>query len=411
MNPHIPFPRLPLPRMARIRRKLPATQVPDPRLEVRQQLLQLGLRHKLAPGARIAIAVGSRAIGGLLEMLSGIVDAVKEAGGEPFVIPAMGGDGGAIAEGQAEILRLLGVSEESVGAPVRTTMDTTVLGNSRNGAAVHLARNAADADGIIVLVHAPGLLRMLTVGLGNQRGAQESHSHGLADSVRYVPEVVFAKSKILFGVASVENGYGRPAVIEVVPAGYEAFLKADDRLFEVSGPHAPRLPFRKLDLLVVDEIGKSISGAGMDLNVIGYARANGSARKDDPEIARLVVLSLSKASLGNGLGIGLADFTTRRFADACDAGVTGVSLLTSMEPGGATRLGPLPLALESDREAAEVALYSALPQKAPRICRIANTARLDEMWVSEPLLKESEEGAETLERPRDLSYDGAGNLF
>jgi hypothetical protein len=397
--------------MARIRRKLPSTQLTDPHLEVKQQLLHLGLREKVSPGARIAIAAGSRAMGGFIEMLSGIVDAVKEAGGDPFVIPAMGGDGGAVAEGQAEILRLMGVSEETVGAPVRSTMETSVLGNSKNGAAVHLDRNAAEADGIIVLVHAPGLLRMMTIGLGKQRGAQEAHSHGLPDSVRYVPEVVFAKSKMLFGVGAVENGYGRPFVVEVVPAGYEAFLKADDRLFELSRPHAARLPFRKLDLLMVDEIGKSISGSGMDLNVIGFGRANGAAHKGDPEIARIVALSLSKASLGNGLGIGLADFTTRRFAEACDSGVTGVSVLTSMEPGGTTRLGPVPLALENDREAAEVALYSALPQSAPRVCRIASTARLDEMWVSEPLLKELEDGTEILEPARELPYDAGGNLF
>jgi hypothetical protein len=405
----MPFPRLALPPLARIGRKLTSANLPDPRREVRQQLLDLGVRGKVAPGARIAITAPSWGMGGFVEVLSGIVEAVKEAGGEPFLVPAMGSDGGAVAENQAEVLRLLGVTEEAVGAPIRATMETYVLGNSRNGAAVHIDRNAAEADGIIVCGR--GLLKTITVGLGKQRGSQEAHSHGLQESVWYVPEVVFPKSKILFGVAVVENGYRRPAVIEVVPASYEAFLKADARLLEVARPHVAKLPFEKLELLIVDEIGQTISGSGMDRNVIGSSRATGEGKKGDPEIARIVVLSLTKPSLGNGLGIGLADFTTRRFFDAYDQGATYVNLLTAMEPGRATREASLPLALESDREAAEVALYSSLPRSVPRICRIASTARLDEMWVSEPLLKELEDGTDVLERPRELPYDTNGNLF
>jgi uncharacterized protein (DUF362 family) len=422
MNARIPFPRLALPPMARIRRKLRSDHVPDPRHEVRQQLLDLGLREKVKSGARIAITAGSRGMGGLVEILCGAVDAVKEAGGEPFIVPAMGSHGGAVPEGQSEILRLLGVTADAVGAPVRATMDTYVLGNSKNGAAVHIDRNAADADGILVLgrtkTHpesaeklASGLLKMTTVGLGKQRGAQEAHSHGLWDSVRRVPEVAIPKSKILFGVAVVENGYRQPAVIEVVPASYEAFLKADERLLEVAKPHLAKLPFRKLDLLIVDEIGKTISGSGMDLNVIGHKRATGEAQRGEPQITRIVALSLTTASLGNGLGIGLADFTTRRFLDAYDAGVSYVNLLTAMEPGSTTKEGPVPLALDSDREAAEVALYSALPQSAPRVCRIVSTARLDEMWVSEPLLKELDEDVVVEDAARELAYDSEGNLF
>lgn len=422
MNPHIPFSRLALPPMARVQRRFPANSLPDPAREVRQQLLDLGLRDKVRPGSRIAITASGRGMGDFAEILSGIVGAVKEAGGQPFLVPAMGGHGGAVAESQVEILRLLGVSEATVGAPVMATMETNVLGNSRNGAAVHIDRNADEADGIIVLGAikvdsdpsgslASGLLKMITVGLGKQRGAQQAHSHGLWDSVRAVPEVAVPKSKILFGVAVVENAYRKPVVIEVVPANYEAFYKADARLLGVAKPYAPKLPFRKLDLLIVDEIGKTVSGTGMDLNVIGSGRANGGPKKGDPDISRIVALSLTRPSLGNGLGVGLADFTTRRFMDAYDPAVSYVDLLTAMEPGSTTREGPLPLALDSDRDAVEVALYSALPQGAPRICRIAGTDRLDEMWVSEPLLKELEDGTEVLEPAREVSYDANGNLF
>jgi hypothetical protein len=418
---HIDYPRLALPPMVKVRRKLPGEHVPDPRREVRQQLLDLGLREQVGAGAKIAITAGSRGLGGLVEILAGIVDAVKEAGGEPFVIPAMGSHGGAVAEGQSEILRLLGVTEEAVGAPIRATMDTVILGNAKNGAAVHLDRLAADAAGIIVLgrtkTHpesadklASGLLKMTTIGLGKQRGAQEAHSHGLWESVRQVPKVAMAKSRILFGVSIVENGYRQPMVIEVVPANYDAFLKADQRLLEVAKPHVAKLPFSKLDLLIVDEIGKTISGSGMDLNVIGHVRATGKPKRGEPEITRIAALSLTQPSLGNGLGIGLADFTTQRFLHAYDPAVSYVNLLTAMEPGSTTHEGPVPLALASDREAIEVALYSAIPQSVPRVCRIPNTGRLDEMWVSEPLLAELDGGIAVESGPGALPFDADGNL-
>ena len=342
MRPHLDFPRRPAPAMARIRRALPDAHVTDPRREVRQQLLHLGLRQKVSPGARIAITAGSRGLGGLLDLLAGIVDAVKEAGGEPFLIPAMGSHGGAVAEGQIEILRLLGVTEESVGAPVRATMETVALGQAKNKAMAHLDRLAAEADGIIVLgrtkTHpesaeglASGLLKMTTIGLGKQKGAEQAHSHGLWDSVKYVPQVVLGQGKILFGVAVVENGYRRPVIVEVVPPTYEAFLESDQRLLKVAKTYLARLPFDKLDLLISDEVGKTVSGSGMDLNVIGHYRATGRGPRR-PEIRRIVALSLTKPSLGNGMGLGLVDFTTRRVLDAYDPAVTYVNLLTATEP-------------------------------------------------------------------------------
>ena len=423
MRDHMPFPRRPLPPMAHIRRALPGQHLPDPRRETRQQLLDVGLREKVRPGMRIAITAGSRGMGGFLDLLAGITDAVKEAGGEPFFVPAMGSHGGATAEGQEEILRLLGVTDESAGAPVRATMETFILGPVKNGAVAHLDRCAAEADGIIVFgrtrTHpesaeklASGLLKMVTVGLGKQAGAQQAHNHGLWDSVKRVPELTMAKSKILFGVAVVENGYRQPLVVEVVPGNYKAFLASDQRLLEVAKPHVAKLPFDNLDLLIVDEVGKTVSGTGMDLNVIGRYRATGKGPYK-PEIKRIAALSLTKASLGNGLGAGLADFTTRRFMEAYDPAVTYVNLLTATEPGGTTREGPLPLALDSDREAVEVAFYSALPKDGGRVCRIKDTARLGDMWVSEALLEEArkDESITIDEAPHEAQYDGAGNLL
>jgi hypothetical protein len=421
-RPTMPFPRRELPKMAHVRQKLPTDHIADVRRDVRQKLLDSGLREKIKPGNRIAITAGSRGIGAFTELLSGIADAVKSCGGEPFIIPAMGSHGGATPEGQSEILNRLGVNEQSMGVPIRATMDTLELGASENGATAHLDRFAADADGTIVLgrtkTHpesarelASGLLKMCTVGLGKQSGAYQAHSHGLWESVRAVPKVQLAKSKILCGVAVVENGYRYPCAIEVVPPSYEAFLEADMRLLRLAKSHLARIPFDELDVLIVDELGKTVSGAGMDPNIIGHWR--NSDAPHEPNYKRIVVLSLTHASLGNGLGIGMADFTTRRFVESFDPGVSYINLLTASEPGGNTREGPLPLALDSDQEAAEVALFSSLAGPYPRVCRIKNTARLDDFWVSEALVHEVNQNSklDVLEPPRPVLFNAAGNLF
>ena len=190
------------------------------------------------------------------------------------------------------------------------------------------------------------------------------------------------------------------------PPTYDAFLEADMRLLRLAKTHLARIPFDELDLLVVDELGKTMSGAGMDPNVIGLWR--NSDAPHHPDYRRIVVLSLTYPSLGNGLGIGMADFTTRRFADAYDPSVSYINLLTASEPGGNTREGPLPLALDSDREAMEVGLFSSLPGAAPRVCRIKNTALLDEFWVSEALLDEVKpqpESRDLLDPPAPLPFD------
>lgn len=422
MTTVMPYPRCPAPRMARVKQHLPTGRLPDPRAETRQRLLDAGLQQKLKPGDRIAITAGSRGMGGFVEIISGIVDAVKAAGGEPFIIPAMGSHGGAVAEGQVEILRRLGVTEDTVGAPIRASMDTIELGTTPNGAVAHLDRIASEADGIIVLgrtkTHpestgpiASGLLKMVTIGLGKQSGAQQAHNHGLWESVASAPRIVLEKAKVFFGVAVVENGYRQPAVIEVVPGIYDAFMEADLRLLDVSKQHLARIPFDPLDLLIIDDVGKNITGSGIELNVIGHWRLKGGPHV--PDFRRIVALSLTPESLGNGIGIGLADFTTQRFADAYDPAVTYINILTAQEPGGSPREGPMPLALPSDQEAIEVALYSSLAIGNPRVCRIKDTAALDEMWVSEALLDDVAQNPKLsiIDPSAPMAFDSAGNLF
>lgn len=197
-----------------------------------------------------------------------------------------------------------------------------------------------------------------------------------------------------------------------MPGRYDAFLEADQRLLKLAKQHLAKIPFDELDLLIVDELGKTVSGTGMDLNVIGHWRAQAKGEQQ-PNFRRIVVLSLTPPSLGNGLGIGLADFTTERLLRAYDPFVTYVNLLTASEPGGQAREGPMPLALPSDREALEVALYSAIAGDRPRVCRIKNTAELHEFWVSAPLLDEVErdDRLKVVEPARPLPFDDKDNLF
>ena len=422
-NSTIAFPRCPLPPLAHVAQLLPRDHIDDVRYQTKQRLLQSGFLNNLKPDARIAITAGSRGMGGFVELLAGIVDAVKATGGQPFIIPAMGSHGGATEAGQTEILERLGVTEATTGAPVHATMHTHALGNSDTGAIAHLDSIAADADGIIVLARtkthpentagvASGLLKMVTVGLGKQAGAQEAHTHGLWQSVNAVPKLTMAHAKILCGVAVVENGFRQPVIIDVVPPKYEAFHDSDEQLLDAARPHVAKIPFQQLDLLIVDELGKNISGTGMDLNVIGNWRMSGGPPQ--PDYRRIVVLSLTRESLGNGLGIGLADFTTQRFMDEYDPAVTYVNLLTATEPNAMnTREGPLPLAIASDKEAIEIALFSSLASANPRVCHIKNTAMLDEMWVSAALLDEVNQNPKLRVSPgiTPLQFDEKGNLF
>lgn len=417
------YPRRPAPPLARVRQALSGEHIADVRGETRRRMLAAGLGDRIAPGARVAVTAGSRGTRDALELLGGVVDAVRACGGEPFLIPAMGSHGGATVEGQTGILRRLGITEETIGAPIRATMEAIPLGVSETGAVAHLDRIVSEADGVIILgrvkTHpestsglASGLLKMTTVGLGKQAGAAQAHGHGLWESVRAVPKITMAHAKILMGVAVVESALQRAIEIAVAPPAYEAFLETDTRLLEIARQHFARLPFDHLDLLIVDEIGKDIIGSGMDPNVIGMWRVDGGPKR--PNYHRIVALSLTPASLGNGIGVGLADFTTRRLMDAYDELMVWVNLLTASEPGSTALIeGKAPLALETDREAIEVALWSALAGDAPRVCRIRNTNDLETFDVSEALLDEVRRspGLTVETDPKPLPYDAAGNLL
>ncbi|RPJ55905.1 MAG: DUF2088 domain-containing protein, partial [Acidobacteria bacterium] len=385
-----------LPPLYVIRRTFPRPCLPDPAGALRVQLD----RHRalIRPGANIAIAVGSRGIARLRELVAVTASRVTDQGGRPFVVPAMGSHGGATAEGQAQILADYGIREDSVGAPIRSSMEVVELERSGCEVRIYQDRHAYESDGIIVINrvkphtdfhgrHESGLIKMIVIGLGKRHQAVEIHRHGVRGLREIVPEVatrVLAQSKIILGVGIVENGYEEIADIRAVPA--TEIPSRDVEMLDEARSLMPGLPVEDLDVLIVDKMGKDISGVGMDPNVIGRLGIRGEPDPERPRIKVIVARDLTPASHGNALGIGLADIVTRRLYEKIDFGPMYENLYTS----SFLERGKIPVIAESDEQALSFALR-ACPGLEPsrlRAIRIQSTLRLDVLHVSKPIVDE-----------------------
>ncbi len=384
------FPRARLPKMVSVRQQLPREHLADVAAAVRHELRQGGLAERVKPGQRVAITAGSRGIADIQLIIATLVGELRALGAEPFIVPAMGSHGGATVEGQRSVLAEYGITQREVGAPILATMDTVELDRLEDGTPVVLDRNAGEADAIVVVgrvkAHTAfrgeiesGLCKMTAIGLGKQLGAETIHSRGLRETIPEVAQITLARSKIVLGLALVENAYHQLHTIQAVAP--DQFLDAD-------------------------ELGKNISGSGMDYNVVGMWRRIGGEKR--PFYKRIAVLDLTPESEGNGLGVGIADFTTRRLFERLDLHKTYMNALTA----NAIETVPIPIILDSEREALEVALKSANTSAPPRVVWIKNTLSLEWMLVSEALLPEVT-GIETLVlegRPAELAFDAEGNL-
>ena len=404
-----------LPPVVRIRQRFGAECIADVPGTVRDALVGSGLSRRLPFGARIALTAGSRGISHIDEILATCVSTLRGMGAEPFVVPAMGSHGGATAAGQTEVLAGYGITEMSVGAPVLASMDVVEVGRTPDGVPVYMDRLAWEADGVIVCgrvkahtaFKAPiesGLCKMLAVGLGKQRGAEAMHASGLAQTIPEAARVSLATGKVLLGVAVVENAADEPYRIEVVAP--ERFLDVDRELLQVSNALLPRIPFGQLDVLVVDWIGKNISGSGMDPNVIGMWRRLGGERR--PDYRRIVVRDITPESHGNAIGIGWADFTTKRLVESIDRAAMEMNCITANAPDVAR----IPISTATDREAIELAIKTAAVTGPVRLARVHSTLRLEELYISEALLDEarSSQSVDVLEAPGPMSFDAAGRL-
>jgi hypothetical protein len=407
--------------MARIRQRLSSEHVGDLNKAIIEQFAKPEISDKIEPGSRIALLVGSRGIARVSEIVSLVVRQLKALGANPFIVPAMGSHGAATAEGQVEVLASLGVTEDQVGAPVISSMETVELGLTGSGISVFFDRNAANADGIIpiarikphtVLRHRfeSGIIKMLTIGAGKQRGADELHSRfsvaGFGPLLYESYLHICGKLPVLCGIGIVENGHEQPAVIEAVPQ--RMIEHREPELLQKAFGMMPRIPFNHFDVLIVDQLGKNISGDGMDPNVTGRYAVD---IKSDINYQRLVALDLTPETHGNALGIGMADVTTRRLVSQIDYVKAYMNAFTSKIVLATVKV---PMTVDSDREAIATALKTCVCVNPGqhKVVRIKNTLQLAEMEISETLLAEARaiDHVEIIGDPEDMQFDDEGTL-
>jgi hypothetical protein len=385
----------PLPSVARVRRIYRQPEVEDVALATAVAIRDSRLADRVPPGGRIAITVGSRGISEIARIARAAVAAVRGLGFDPFVVAAMGSHGGGTADGQRALLAELGVTEAAVGCPIRSEMETVEVGTNSFGLPIHVDRNAFEADGIILLNrikphtsftgrYESGLLKMLTIGLGKRQGAAQVHKLGLPGLRAMLPEVgafLLARTRVALGVAILENA--REHTARIVAVEPEELLAVEPQLLEESRTLMARLPFDRLDVLVVGELGKNYSGTGLDPNVIGRQRVETMPDLPRPVITRLAVLDLSVETRGNALGIGLADLTTERLVRQIDPTPMRVNSMTS---NFLTR-ARVPLALTTDRDVFAASLDTCWRSERDQaqMVIIPNTLELTSMWATPAL--------------------------
>src|SRR5919107_1030028 len=329
------------PKVVKIRQRFPRPRVENVDEALREQLGRGEISSAIKPGMSVALTAGSRGIAQINEILRSLVGTLKEMGAEPFIVPAMGSHGGATAEGQVEILDSLGVTEEFCGAPIRSSMEVVEIGETGRGVPVYMDRIASEADGVVLVnrikAHTDfrssiesGLMKMASIGLGKHEQALALHGYGvegISDFMVEVADKVLESGHILFGVATVENAYDEPAIIEAIPAA-EIHEREAELLAEYM-KLMPGLPVSDIDVLYVDALGKNYSGTGMDTNVIGRFRILGVEEPEAPAVKYVIVGDISEESHGNALGVGLADLTTRRLADQIEHQAMNANVVTS----------------------------------------------------------------------------------
>jgi hypothetical protein len=406
-------------RLVRLRQKFDTSEVADPSQALSEQLTRLD--SVIRPGTRVAIAVGSRGISNLSAFVKAVAAFVSGKGARPFIVPAMGSHGGATADGQREILRLYGISEETVGVPVLASMDVVELPHAALPHRLFMDRNAYESDAVILInrimphtdyhgKYESGLMKMALIGLGKLEGALAMHAfgiRGLRDMLGPAATQVLAAGKIVAGIGLVENALHKTMIVKVLKA--DEIPAEEPALLAAATKAMPRLPVDAIDVLVIDRMGKNISGVGIDTNIIGRIGVRGQADPDSPRIKAIMVTDLTDESHGNAVGLGLADVVTRKLYDKIDRRETYRNTITS----GFMERGKIPLVADTDREAFDIALRSCghVPEGQERIVRLLDTLSLQEMYVSKVIAGELE-GAPRIEVGRTDTnlFDELGTL-
>jgi hypothetical protein len=410
------------PKVVRVRQRFQSTRVEDIPARVAREVGRLDLSG-LTPGDSVAITAGSRGVANIATIIRSLAEELKKRRALPFIVPAMGSHGGGTAEGQRSVLAHYGITEAAMGVPIRATMETLPIGETPEGTPVVLDRNALEADHIAVVNRIKphtdfdaeiesGLTKMLAIGLGKHRGAIRYHRannrYGYYRVLTRVAEVVRKRCSILLGLGIVENGYDQTGVIEAMTS--DGLFEGEKRLLKVAKSWLARIPFDRGDVLVVDEMGKNVSGTGMDTNVIGRRAGSGQPFAGSPSFSRIVVRDLTPESYGNAIGVGMADVVTRRLVDKIDTRPTYVNAVTSTNLESVR----IPVTVDSDREALETAISTSGADSGEdcRMIWIRNTLALDHLVASEALLDEVERNRDlqVLEYVGDLGFDSKGNL-
>ncbi|MCU9615187.1 nickel-dependent lactate racemase [Caldibacillus lycopersici] len=411
---------IPLPKMAKVKQTFDPTAVDNFSEALRQELDKEAIKNRIKPGMEVAIAVGSRGIDQLVEMTRITVEFLQELGAKPFIVPSMGSHGGATAAGQKAVLAHLGVTEDSVGCEIRSSMEVVKIGELENGLPVYIDKYASKADGIVVINRVKphtafrgkvesGVMKMISIGLGKQKGAEACHQLGFKHMAEHVPamaKIALAKMPFLFAVATVENSFDKVAKVAVLAS--EEIEEKEPELQKLAKSLLPKLFFDQIDVLVIDQIGKNISGDGMDPNVTG--RYPTPYAYGGPEVTKMVVLDLTEETEGNANGVGTADFTTQRLVDKMDREATYANGLTS------TVVGPthISTALPNDKLAIQAAVKTCniFDFTKVKLVRIQNTLKVGEIEVSEALLDyvNNHPNLEQISDVYDLSFNEEGNL-
>jgi len=404
------------PPMYRIQQRFERTSIMDIPEAVQREFSRLKGAKNIKPNQRVAVAVGSRGINNLRTIVAAAVECLQSMELKPFILPAMGSHGGATAEGQRNVLKEMDITESSVGVPVVSTMDVISVGRLDSGAEVFVSKDVLEADHLVVINRVKphtllrdevesGLCKMLAVGCGKHQGALSMHKFGLAATIVPAARVILEKAPVLCGLAILENSLDETHTVTL--ALPEQFVEVDKELLKSARRLLPTIPLDDLDILIVDEMGKNISGAGIDPNVIGFWRREGGPR--EPDYRTLIVLDLTPESEGNAVGIGMADMTTQRVIDKIDRKPSYTNAITS----GVWRSVRLPLALENDRAVIETALSHVPDLQHVRMVRILNTLHLENFWATGVLLPElrRKEGITVDETSLALHFDDEGRLL
>lgn len=420
-----------LPHMALVRQHFDAADAPEPAKAVHDAMAGASVvRERIRPGMSVALTVGSRGLASLPELVHAVVAELRALGAEPFIVPSMGSHGGATAEGQVKVLAHLGVTEASAGCPIRSSMDTVELGVLDNGMSVRIDKLAYEADGIVLFnrikphsafraQNESGLVKMLSIGLGKQSGADNCHAWGFNFVGQFIIEmarVKLATCKVLFGIGTIENAYDR--LSKVVVLAPEGMIERERDYLAQAMRNMPRLPLGPLDqplasgpldVLLVDYVGKEFSGSGMDPNITG--RPSTTAIKGGPSVSRIIVLDVTEKSQGNANGVARADVITERLFNRFDRESVYTNSLTS----GVLIAASLPMAMPDDKSAIQAAVKTCESHTPDAITmiRIPNTLHLEYLYASEALLPQiaSRPGVEVLGEPVPMAFDADGGLL